>query len=54
MDNSSYKFNISLTVINSLGRDLYRSVTTVIGEAISNSWDADAKNVWIKLNEDKT
>lgn len=50
----NYKFNISLTVINSLGRDLYRSITTIIGEAISNSWDADAKNVWIKLNEEKT
>jgi hypothetical protein len=32
-----------------LGRNLYRSFITVIGEAISNSWDADAENVWRKV-----
>ena len=42
-----FKFNISLSVLNHLGRSLYRNFTTVIGEAISNSWDADAENVWI-------
>jgi HSP90 family molecular chaperone len=26
---------------------------TVIGEAISNSWDADAKNVWIYLDKER-
>ncbi len=46
----SYKFNISLSVLNHLGRNLYRSFITVIGEAISNSWDADANNVWIKVD----
>lgn len=38
----SYKFEISLTVLEHLGRNLYRSFSTIIGEAISNAWDADA------------
>lgn len=33
-----------------LGRNLYRSFSTVLGEAISNSWDADAENVWIQVD----
>lgn len=47
-----FNFNISLSVLNHLGRNLYRNVITVIGEAISNSWDADAKNVWIQIDRD--
>ncbi len=48
---SPFTFNISLSVLNHLGRNLYRSFITVLGEAISNSWDADAKNVWIHLDK---
>ena len=44
-------FNISLSVLNHLGRNLYRNVITVLGEAISNSWDADASNVWITIDK---
>ncbi len=47
-----YNFNISLSVLNHLGRNLYRNIITVIGEAVSNSWDADAHNVWITINKD--
>ena len=47
-----YNFNISLSVLNHLGRNLYRNVITVLGEAISNSWDADANNVWITIDRD--
>ena len=50
MDN--FTFNISLSVLNHLGRNLYRNFITVLGEAISNSWDADAKNVWIYIDVD--
>lgn len=50
---SQFTFNISLSVLNHLGRNLYRSFITVLGEAISNSWDADAKNVWIYLDKSK-
>lgn len=46
-----FNFNISLSVLNHLGRNLYRNLITVIGEAISNSWDADAHNVWIKIDK---
>lgn len=48
----SYTFNISLSVLNHLGRNLYRSFITVLGEAISNSWDADAKSVRINIDRD--
>jgi len=50
---NSFTFEISLSVLNHLGRSLYRSFATVLGEAISNSWDADAKNVQIYVNRDK-
>lgn len=49
---NEYNFNISLSVLNHLGRNLYRNIITVLGEAISNSWDADAKNVWIEIDRD--
>lgn len=45
-----YNFNISLSVLNHLGRNLYRNFITVLGEAISNSWDADAHNVYITID----
>lgn len=50
---NQYTFNISLSVLNHLGRNLYRSFITVLGEAISNSWDAEADNVWIYLNREE-
>lgn len=48
----NFKFNISLSVLNHLGRNLYRNVITVLGEAVSNSWDADASNVWITIDKE--
>ncbi len=50
---NKYVFEISLSVLNHLGRNLYRNFITVLGEAVSNSWDADAKNVWIYINRDE-
>jgi len=47
-----FHFNISLSVLNHLGRRLYRSFMTVLGEAVSNAWDADARNVQIYLDID--
>src|SRR6266702_1144191 len=52
-DKQPFTFDISLSVLNDLGRRLYRSFATVLGEAISNSWDADAKNAQIYVNRDK-
>lgn len=48
-----YNFNISLSILNHLGRNLYRSFITVLGEAVSNSWDADAKNVYITIDREE-
>lgn len=53
MPENRFTFEISLSVLDHLGRNLYRSFATVLGEAISNSWDADAENVWIYINRDK-
>jgi len=50
--NKKFTFEISLSVLNHLGRNLYRSFATVLGEAISNSWDADATNVYIYIDKD--
>ena len=52
-DDKNFTFEISLSVLNHLGRNLYRSFATVLGEAISNSWDANAKNVWIYIDKDE-
>lgn len=52
-NNETFTFAISLSVLDHLGRHLYRSFATVLGEAISNAWDADARNVWIYLDPDK-
>ncbi|MFA6269622.1 MAG: ATP-binding protein [Candidatus Paceibacterota bacterium] len=41
------RFEIALTVLDHLGRNLYRSFATILGEAISNAWDAEAENVQI-------
>jgi len=49
-----FTFNISLAVLNSLGRNLYRNFVTILGEAISNSWDADANNVRITIDKEKS
>ncbi|WP_281072681.1 ATP-binding protein [Succinivibrio dextrinosolvens] len=49
---SNFVFNVSLSVLNHLGRNLYRNIITVLGEAISNSWDADANNVFIVINKE--
>jgi hypothetical protein len=45
-----FRFEISLSVLNHLGRNLYRNFVTVLAEAVSNAWDAEAKNVWIQID----
>lgn len=53
-DENAFRFAISLSVLNHLGRNLYRNFITVLGEAISNSWDADARNVWIDIDRENS
>ncbi len=50
---NKFAFEISLSVLNHLGRNLYRSFATVLGEAISNAWDAEATNVYIYIDREK-
>jgi len=49
--NNQFSFEISLSVLNHLGRNLYRSFATVLGEAISNAWDANAESVRIHIDK---
>jgi len=53
MPSKTFSFAISLSVLNHLGRSLYRSFATVLGEAISNAWDADGKKVEIFVHKSK-
>lgn len=48
-----FNFNVALVTLNHLGRQLYRTFNTVLGEAISNAWDADANNVWIYIDQEQ-
>ena len=50
-ENEPFIFDISLSVLNHLGRNLYRNFITILGEAISNAWDAGAVNVWIDIDQ---
>ena len=50
MPEDKFTFEISLSVLDHLGRNLYRSFATILGESISNSWDADAENVHIYID----
>lgn len=52
--NRGFRFAISLSVLKHLGRNLYRNFITVLGEAISNAWDADANNVWIYIDRENS
>lgn len=52
MQENKFTFEISLSVLDHLGRNLYRSFATVLGEAISNAWDADAENVYIYIDRE--
>ena len=47
---NKFNFNFSLSILNHLWRNLYRSFITILWEAVSNSWDAEADNVYIYLD----
>ena len=48
---SDLSFHFSLSVLEHLGKGLYRSLATVVAEAISNAWDADATRVDVELRQ---
>ena len=37
------------SLVEQLGAQLYPSATAAVAELISNSWDADASNVWVRI-----
>lgn len=49
-EKDKYTLSISLTVLESLGINLYSNVSAVLSEVVANSWDADAPEVRINLN----
>ena len=53
MQNKPFEFEFSLDILNHLGRGLYRSFATVVAEAVSNSWDAEATIVDITIDGKK-
>lgn len=53
VQDESFKFEFSLEVLNHLGRGLYRSFATVVAEAISNAWDAEARVVEVTIGKNQ-
>ena len=51
MVDSPYVMRISLNVLEHLGLSLYSNTSAVLAEAIANSWDADAQNVAVHVDE---
>ncbi len=45
-----YHMTLSLSVLKHLGFGLYSNVPAVLSEAVANAWDADARNVTIKID----
>lgn len=47
-----YKLNVDPRILELLGPNLYTNIYYVLAELIANSYDADAKNVYIIANKD--
>jgi HSP90 family molecular chaperone len=49
-ENTQFKLEVDLNVLNHLGIGLYSSTPAVVTEIVANAWDADAERVdiWIK------
>lgn len=50
---SKYKMSLSLNVLNHLGINLYSNIPAVLSEIVANSWDADAENVEITIENNE-
>ena len=50
-ETSDLALDVDLTVINGLGINLHGKLPPVMSEMVSNSWDADASRVEIRLPE---
>jgi hypothetical protein len=49
----TYSLSIDLNALYHLGINLYSNIPAVISEAVANSWDADAEQVWIDVDKKK-
>ena len=48
-----YKMTVNLSVLEHLGINLYSNIAAVLTEAVANSWDADAENCNIRVDQDQ-
>ena len=49
MAQKTLKLKFVGALVEQLGAQLYPSATATVAELISNAWDADAHNVWVKI-----
>ena len=49
MDQEPLRLKFAGALVEQLGAQLYPSATSTVAELISNSWDADARNVWVTI-----
>lgn len=47
-----YKINVDARILELLGPNLYTNIYYVLAELIANAYDADAKNVYVSINDD--
>lgn len=52
-ENNKYTMRMSLEVLKHLGFNLYSNIPAVLSEVVANSYDADADNVNIAIEENK-
>lgn len=50
-ENTQFKLEVDLNVLNHLGIGLYSSTPAVVTEIVANAWDADAKRVDITIKD---
>ena len=46
----NYEIKLDRRVLKQLGSQLYGDTPSVISELVANSYDADARNVWITID----
>ena len=53
MDTPTYKMTVDLNVLDHLGVNLYSNFAAVLTEVVANAWDADATEVFIKVDQEE-
>jgi len=51
MNQNGFQMTIDLNVLDHLGINLYSNIAAVLTEVVANTWDADAENVTITIDE---